>query len=135
MTDSPRATGRGGDARHPALALAAVGCHTLGIWSVILLPLLAFSAKMTVLPRAELALEVAVHADCQHDVAHLRLARRRKRRREAGRAGAVSRAARRGHDGDLALQPLQVVADALRVGLGRIAVPETEAPNMFVKLL
>jgi hypothetical protein len=37
---------------HSALSLTAVDCHSLGIYLLILLPLLSFSAEMTVSPRA-----------------------------------------------------------------------------------
>jgi hypothetical protein len=35
---------------HSTLSLAVIGRHSLGIYILILLPLLSFSAKMTVLP-------------------------------------------------------------------------------------
>jgi hypothetical protein len=34
------------------LSLAAIGCHAVGIYTVVLLPLLPFAARMTVLPMA-----------------------------------------------------------------------------------
>ena len=37
---------------HFTLALTVIGCHSLGIYIVTLLPSLSFSVKMTVLPRA-----------------------------------------------------------------------------------
>jgi hypothetical protein len=37
---------------HSTLSLTAIGCHSLGIHTLILLPLLSFSAKMTVPPLA-----------------------------------------------------------------------------------
>jgi hypothetical protein len=37
---------------HSTLPLTTIGCHSLGIYPVILLSLLSFSAKMTVSPRA-----------------------------------------------------------------------------------
>ena len=43
---------RGGRACHSTLASAVIGCHSLGIYRLILLPLRSYSAKMTLSSRA-----------------------------------------------------------------------------------
>jgi hypothetical protein len=51
---APSAPGRPSPGRHchSTLLLTAIGCHSVGIHTAILLPLLSLSAKMTASPMA-----------------------------------------------------------------------------------
>jgi hypothetical protein len=72
--------------------LAVIGCHSLGIHILILLPLMSFSAEMTVSPRARQAGAALAHRLPARAGDDRGLARPRPRRRDAARR-------RRGHAG------------------------------------
>ena len=58
--DLPTAQASLGRHCHSTLSLAVVDCHSLGIYEIVMLPLLSFSAKMTVSPRLAQAVRVTV---------------------------------------------------------------------------